>query len=679
MATSYRGSRDHLDDLVELARRIVERRGAELAPATDDDAARRLADREVGIAILAERIERRLAATAAAGPAVPLDRLCTTFALSSTERRVLGFLIALEIAPGTVGAAEARLGAHASLEALDALFYRDPEVRSRFADELATDGRLFRHALVEWADARGDDTSRFARTLRPVPRVIELAFGRTALAPDVAAVATLIERPAPAPLLVPDAALRTVREALRTHAERGDGPVPLVIGPPGAGRHAVVLTAARALDRAVLSVRCAELPADARLADTLAAIEREAMLHGALIELRGAEVLPADAEAGRRDRAHALDAVLAHCPAPLVITATAELTAPLVPSRGTIPVELGVPAEAERAILWARALPGAEPALTEALAARYTVTGGVIERAARTAHNRASGHDRAVEAADVHVGIRATVEDRLTKLGVRLDWRPRRDDLVLPEEQDAELRELVARVQHRRRVLDDWGFAAKLGKGLGLPVLFSGPPGTGKTMAAALVAGELGLDLYQIDLARMVSKYIGETEKNLAQVFDAAESGHAILLFDEADALFARRTEVKSSNDRYANLEVNFLLQRMERFTGITILTTNFESGIDEAFRRRLAFHVAFPMPEADERTRLWRAVMPARAATAPDVDFAALGARFAISGGYIRNAAVRAAYLAAAAGAPIDQRHLVAAALAECAAMGKVIHGGGR
>jgi len=197
-------------------------------------------------------------------------------------------------------------------------------------------------------------------------------------------------------------------------------------------------------------------------------------------------------------------------------------------------------------------------------------------------------------------------------------------------------------------------------------------------MAAGLVAQELGLDLYQIDLSRMVSKYVGETEKNLAQVFDAAEAGHAVLLFDEADALFSKRTEVKSSVDRYANLEVNYLLQRMEAFSGITILTTNFDNAIDEAFRRRLAFRIAFPVPELEERERLWRAVIPERA-LGKDIDFDELARRFEMSGGYIKNAALRAAFLAAADGTQIRMSHLMRAAGVEYASMGKVVVTRGR
>jgi len=192
-------------------------------------------------------------------------------------------------------------------------------------------------------------------------------------------------------------------------------------------------------------------------------------------------------------------------------------------------------------------------------------------------------------------------------------------------------------------------------------------------MCAGLIAQDLGTELYQVDLSKITSKWIGETEKNLAALFDAAESGHAILLFDEADSIFGKRTEVRSSNDRHANQETNYLLQRLESFAGICILTTNHESAIDEAFRRRLSIHVRFPVPEADERTRLWQALLPSAAPVAPDIPFAELGELFAMSGGYIRNAVLRAAFLAANDDTAIHHAHLVRAAQLEYEAMGKI------
>ena len=232
---------------------------------------------------------------------------------------------------------------------------------------------------------------------------------------------------------------------------------------------------------------------------------------------------------------------------------------------------------------------------------------------------------------------------------------------------------MVARVRRRKQVLDTWGFARKVGKGRGVTALMSGPPGTGKTMAAGLIANELGLDLYQVDLSKIVSKFIGETEKQLGMLFDAAESGHFVLLFDEADSLFAKRSEVKSSNDRYANLEVNYLLQRLESFDGVALLTTNHDSAIDEAFRRRLAAHVRFPMPDEEHRAHLWHAMLPAEADVAGAFDFAKLGTEFVMSGGFIKNAVLRAAYLAADESSAITQDHLMRGARSEYDAMGKI------
>jgi SpoVK/Ycf46/Vps4 family AAA+-type ATPase len=237
-------------------------------------------------------------------------------------------------------------------------------------------------------------------------------------------------------------------------------------------------------------------------------------------------------------------------------------------------------------------------------------------------------------------------------------------DLVLPEPQLAVLRQIAAHVRHRFEVHERWGFASKSNRGLGVSVLFSGESGTGKTMAAEVLAGELELDLYRIDLASMVSKYIGETEKNLREVFDAAEETGAILLFDEADALFGSRSEVKNSHDRYANVEVSYLLQRMEAYCGLAILTTNLKSAIDSAFQRRLRFIVPFPFPDERDRERIWRRIFPAETPLA-GVDCRKL-AQLNVAGGHIRNIALGAAFLAADAGTAVGMTHLLQAARSE-------------
>ena len=220
------------------------------------------------------------------------------------------------------------------------------------------------------------------------------------------------------------------------------------------------------------------------------------------------------------------------------------------------------------------------------------------------------------------------------------------DNLVLPQTQEQMLRQLAAQVRYRMQVYETWGFSSKGRRGLGVSALFTGESGTGKTLAAEVVAHELGLDVYRIDLSAVVSKYIGETEKNLRQVFDAAEEGGVLLLFDEADALFGKRGEVKDSHDRYANIEVGYLLQRMEAYQGLAILTTNLKSSMDKAFQRRLRFTVNFPFPDAEQREAIWSRAFPAATPT-HDLDLKKLS-QLKVTGGNIRNIALNAAFLAA-------------------------------
>jgi SpoVK/Ycf46/Vps4 family AAA+-type ATPase len=252
----------------------------------------------------------------------------------------------------------------------------------------------------------------------------------------------------------------------------------------------------------------------------------------------------------------------------------------------------------------------------------------------------------------------------------RASW----DDLVLPETQLAQLRALVAGVRHRSTVLDEWGFRERSARGLGTAALFAGPSGTGKTLAAEVIAGELALDLVVVDLSQVVSKYIGESEKNLGRVFDAAEDSAAVLLFDEADTLFGKRTEVRDSHDRYANLEVGYLLQRIEAFRGLAILTTNARSAIDQAFLRRLRAVVTFPYPDHALREALWRRAFPDRT-PAQGLDPRRLAA-IDLPGGGIAAAALTAAYLGAERG-EITAEDLGLATRWELAKHGRSIPGG--
>jgi SpoVK/Ycf46/Vps4 family AAA+-type ATPase len=265
---------------------------------------------------------------------------------------------------------------------------------------------------------------------------------------------------------------------------------------------------------------------------------------------------------------------------------------------------------------------------------------------------------------------RAYARRSLESLALRVEPHAAWEDLILPELQIDTLRQLVAQVRQRFIVHDAWGFAGRYGRGLGVTALFAGPSGTGKTMAAEVLAAGLQMDLFQIDLAAVVSKYIGETEKNLRRVFDAAEESGAVLLFDEADALFGKRSEVRDSHDRYANLEISYLLQRMESYNGLAVLTTNMRHALDTAFLRRIRFIVQFPFPDGQLRQRIWERVFPAETPVGA-LDYARL-AQLNVSGGIIRNIATHAAFLAADAGAAVEMAHVLRASKVEYAKLDK-------
>ncbi|MDP9075323.1 MAG: ATP-binding protein, partial [Actinomycetota bacterium] len=270
-------------------------------------------------------------------------------------------------------------------------------------------------------------------------------------------------------------------------------------------------------------------------------------------------------------------------------------------------------------------------------------------------------------------GARAQNAAGLERLARRIPPQAGWSELVLPEPVEALLHDIVSRVRQRSRVLDDWGMGDATSRGRGVTVLFSGDSGTGKTLSAEVVAHSLGLDLYVIDLATVVDKYIGETEKNLDRIFAEAERVNGVLLFDEADAIFGKRSEVRDARDRYANVEVAYLLQRMEQFEGIAVLTTNLRANVDEAFLRRLDVLVEFPMPDRDSRRRLWLQQFRPGVPRDPDIDFDFVAAAFELSGGNIRNIVMAAAYLAAEVGRPVSMADLIRATAGEYRKLGRL------
>lgn len=338
----------------------------------------------------------------------------------------------------------------------------------------------------------------------------------------------------------------------------------------------------------------------------------------------------------------------------------------------------------ERIELWSEMMEGVTdqlpPHTIETLAGQFMLTTGQIVAAASTAMTQALQEGRHLHSRDLFEAARFHSGHHLAGLAHKIEPRYSWEDLVLPETPITMLHELVSMVKSRPRVLEEWGLGRKLTSSMGVSALFTGPPGTGKTLAAQVIASELGIDLYRIDLSTIVSKYIGETEKNLERIFNEAQTSNAILFFDEADAIFGKRSEVKDAHDRYANIEVGYLLQRMEAYDGVAILATNLRANLDEAFTRRLQFIINFPFPEEEYRLRIWDVLMPPELPRADDLDLKLMAKRFKLAGGSIRNCIVSAAFIAAddiqsqANGGCIKMSHLMHGVQRELQKMGKLV-----
>lgn len=341
--------------------------------------------------------------------------------------------------------------------------------------------------------------------------------------------------------------------------------------------------------------------------------------------------------------------------------------------------ELSVPDISIRKIAWEKALKSigteAETTWPGQLASRFRLTPGQIRDAVEFADKQRSmidGHQK-MTITDIFNACRNQSNQKLGELALKIEPRYKWEDLVLPEDKLLQLNEICSQVKHYYKVFGEWGFDQKLSHGKGLSLLFFGPPGTGKTMAVEVIANELKLDLYKIDLSGVVSKYIGETEKNLSKIFKEAETSNAILFFDEADALFGKRTEVSDAHDRYANIETSFLLQKMEEYEGVVILATNLRNNMDDAFTRRIRFIVEFPFPDEASRLKIWKTHFPKEAPLSNAIDYEFLSRKFQIAGGNIKNIVLNAAFMAAENGGIIGMEHVLHGAKREFEKIGKL------
>jgi hypothetical protein len=444
---------------------------------------------------------------------------------------------------------------------------------------------------------------------------------------------------------------------------RDDRSIPLIQlhGPDPSERRVVAAAAAAAVGLRLATISADFIPTAASELDALARLwEREAALGGVVLLVECDDADPSHDQPRQRRMNRLVERL-----AGMVIVSDRERRT--ISHRQALGLHVPRPTSAEQQIAWRSALgviAKEDPTGVDAIAAQFNLGLPAIRSAAAQTVARCTAGPGESPTRNAWENARSLCRSHLDDLAQRIEPLAGWDDLVLPGPHIEALRRIARHVRNRAMVHHAWGFAAKSARGLGIGSLFAGVSGTGKTMAAEVLAGALHLDLYRIDLAGVVSKYIGETEKNLRRVFDAAEQSGAILLFDEADALFGKRSEVKDSHDRYANIEVSYLLQRMEAYRGLAILTTNLKNALDPAFLRRIRFVIQFPFPDAASRGEIWRRIFPASTPT-EGLDHGKL-ARLNVPGGNIRNIAMNAAFLAADRGEPVRMTHLAEAARIE-------------
>jgi hypothetical protein len=582
-----------------------------------------------------------------------LDTLCAAFALSSFERDVLLLCAGMEL--------------DARFASLCATAQGDPRrAYPTFSLALAALPEEHWSALTPAAPLRrwrfievGPGDTLTVSPLRIDERVLHYLTGVSHLDERLRGLVEPLHAPGELP---PSHHVLSHRIAeLWSRVERGSAwPVIQLCGGEYIGKRDIAASACTALGIQLQAIRAADIPVAVSEREALARLwEREAVMSGSALFVDCDDLV-------NTDNTRAVLSFMESVQGMRIVTSREPLR-----TRKHLMVRLDVnkPGAAEQRALWQKALGPTGQKLNgqvEAVVAQFRLgLQGIHAASAEVLTDLSQAPEEALGSM-LWEACRAQARPRLDDLAQRIAAAATWDDLVLPEPQRHTLHEIAIHVRQRAKVYETWGFAARGARGLGISALFTGASGTGKTMAAEVLANELSLDLYRIDLSQVVSKYIGETEKNLRRVFDAAEEGGAILLFDEADALFGKRSEVKDSHDRYANIEVSYLLQRMEDYRGLAILTTNMKSALDTAFLRRIRFIVQFPFPDAAQRAEIWRRIFPRETPT-EGLDMNRL-ARLNVAGGNIRNIALSAAFLAAEADESVTMSHLLRAARAEYA-----------
>jgi hypothetical protein len=645
---------------------------------------------------LQEWTARRIAATHGRPDAPPFVRLVERFALRAFEQLCVAATFALEIDRNKYGKAYALLQddvtrKQPSFELLLRLFAAsDDPGRAEATRAFDTSRPLRQWNLLRLAARDGSEpTAAFGRRLELDDRISRYLLGLEDLGPQLEEFATVGPwDPDSMRVLPPGAIEDRLARLVADTAERAPGaPASMVVhvhGRQGSGRKSLVASIAQRRGLRLLrldAARLASLPVQA-LDDALVALMRESLLQPTAPILENVDALVNEEGPMSPALPRITQALRAFAPVAFTIGQRPWLPEGLFAGRVFHRVHLDLPDVEAASRIWAeelsdvplaREVGGAERAATE-LAGRFRLSPGQIHDAVASAQTQALWEQPVgtpLTLPDLYRGCREQCTHRIGVLARQVTTEFGWDDLILPAKQRRQLRELETAIRNAGGVLQDWNFQSRLPYGRGITALFSGPSGTGKTMAAGILARELGLDLYKIDLSRVVSKFIGETEKNLDRIFDQAEDANAMLFFDEADALFGKRSAIKDAHDRYANIEIAYLLQKMEERSGVTILATNLRTNMDDAFLRRIRFGIDFLMPEFPERLEIWRSSLPKQIRLAEDVDLTVLAKRLRISGGSIMNVCIGAASLAYAPGGAIRMEHFAHAAKRELQKLG--------
>ncbi|HUW68059.1 MAG TPA: ATP-binding protein [Candidatus Nanoarchaeia archaeon] len=561
------------------------------------------------------------------------------------------------------------------------LLCQNVEERIKARINFSPSSPLLENHLIYLSNNGNDDHSTLlSRSIKVDERIISFLLEFDEIDPRIKNFSTIINSQRTIKdLILPENAIALI-DKIKWYFQTNNHQIFFLAGPYGTGKKTVAEMVSNEFDMPLLIVDSKALLEDGSY-EMLDLVLREALLHKASIYFEGFDAVVKDTSS----KVSPLSVIkkMDQFPNWIFLSGEQSWEPPCVfNNHGFISLKLPLPDANERKMLWEAFLDGYDLSgdvnLGE-ISSKFKLSGGQIKDAIFTADQIAkfrSDDNFAISLTDLYRGCKIQSNQNLSSMAKKIDPRYTWEEIILPTDVKEQLKEISSHVTYRGTVYSDWGFNRKLSLGKGLNIFFSGTSGTGKTMAAEIIAREVGLDIYKIDLSSMVSKYIGETEKNLQKIFREAETSNAILFFDEADALFGKRTETRDSHDRYANIEVNYLLQKMEEHEGIVILATNFKNNIDDAFLRRIHFAIEFPPPDEKSREQIWKNIFPLDTPIEGDIDFVFLS-KFKITGGNIKNIALSAAFLAASNSSIVKIEHLIKATKREFQKMGKLCTSG--